>query len=153
MIAVTSDQQRRDQADRRLRQTGVVLIAALLVHSIDHVVRGLDVVTWLVTTAGTIQFIVAAVAVWLVFAGHRQAPPLAMLIGFAGAVGFSSAHLLPQWSLISDPYVGAQMAPGVTWFSWLSALFEIAADLAFGLAGVRAWQANATPATAPLGLG
>lgn len=128
----------RTPEDLLLRRSGIVLLVALLIHGVDHVVRGLDVVTAVVTSAGTVQFVVAIVSVRLVFTRHPSAPALAMLVGFAGAIGFASSHLLPQWSALSDPYVGVDAAPGVTWFSWLSALIEIGADLAFGWAGLRA---------------
>lgn len=138
MIALAHGARALSPAERQLRVTGVLLLAALLLHSTDHVVRGLDVVTGVVLGAGTGQFLFAAVAVAMVFARHPAAPALAMLVGFVGALGFSAAHLLPQWSALSDPYVGAVPAPGVSAFSWVTAVVEIAADLAFGVAGLRA---------------
>jgi hypothetical protein len=46
-------------------------------------------------------------------------------------------RLLPQWSAFSDPFMGTAVAPGVTAFSWFAAAFEIAAGLAFGVAGLQ----------------
>ena len=123
-------------AERWLRYTGAVFLVALLVHASDHLRRGFDVVTDLVFWAGNFQLTMAVVAIVLVFTGNRWAPLLAVAVGFASAIGFTGAHLLPQWSAFSDPFTGAHVAPNVTGFSWFAALFEIAADLAFGFAGL-----------------
>ena len=121
-----------------LQRTAVVFLAAVLVHGADHLRRGLGVVTMLVVAVGTTQLVVGAFVVGLVFARHRMAPAAAAVTGFTSAIGFTLAHLLPEWSALSDPFVGPGVAPGVTWFSWFTALFEIGADVAFGWAGVRA---------------
>jgi hypothetical protein len=128
--------------DRYLRVTAAVFAVAVVVHGADHLRRGVDVVTTVVRDAGAIQFVLGAVAVVLVFRGHRWAPAAAVFVGFASAAGFSAAHLLPHWSAFSDPYVGSVVAPRVNGLSWFSALFGIAADLAFGIAGLRALWAR-----------
>jgi len=133
----------RVAADRFLRVTAAVFAVAVVVHGADHLRRGTDVVTTVVRDAGAIQFVLGAVAVLLVFRGHRWAPAAAVFVGFASAAGFGAAHLLPHWSVFSDPYVGRVVAPRVNGFSWFSALFEIAADVAFGIAGLRALWARA----------
>ncbi len=122
--------------DRILRFTSVVFLAAVLVHGADHVRRGVDVVTTQVLVAGTVQFVLAVVAVALVFRGHRLAPVAAIAVGFASAVGFAAAHLLPHWGAFSDAFTGSQTGSEVTAFSWFTALFEIGADIAFAWAGV-----------------
>ncbi|TML42727.1 MAG: hypothetical protein E6G27_03495 [Actinobacteria bacterium] len=111
--------------------------AAVAVHGADHARRGLDVVTKQVTAAGTIQFVLAAVAVVLVVRRHPWAPLAAIAIGFASAIGFTAAHLLPHWGSLSDSFTGRRVAPNVTALSWATAVFEIGADTAFGWAGVR----------------
>jgi hypothetical protein len=128
----------RQAPDLRLRRMAVVFLAAVVVHGADHARRGVDVVTAQVTWAGTIQFLLAVTAVVLVFRGHPWAPTVAAAIGFASAAGFIAAHLLPYWGSFSDPFTGSAVAPEVSTLSWLTALFEIGADIAFGWAGVRA---------------
>jgi hypothetical protein len=128
--------------DRLLRSTGVVFLVALLVHAADHLRRGFDVLTATVFWAGNFQLAAAVVALVLVFRGHRWAPAAAVMVGFASAVGFTAAHLLPHWSTFSDSFTGAEVAPDVTAFSWFAALFEIGADLAFGWAGLRMLRAR-----------
>jgi len=129
--------------DQWLRITAAVFAVAVVVHGIDHLRRGVDVVTTVVRDAGAIQFVSGAVVVFLVFRRHRWAPAAAAFVGFASAAGFAAAHLLPHWSAFSDPYTGSVVAPNVNGFSWFSALFEIAADLAFGIAGLQALRARA----------
>jgi hypothetical protein len=130
--------------DRLLRATAVVFLIALLVHAADHLRRGFDVLTPTVFWAGNLQLTLAVIAVVLVFRGHRWAPAAAIAVGFPSAIGFTAAHLLPQWSTFSDSFTGAHPAPDVTGFSWFAALFEIGADLAFGFAGVHALRTRST---------
>ena len=123
--------------ERFLRTAGVVFAVALVVHAADHFRRGMDVLTTQVNLAGNFQFVMAAVTLYLVFTRRPAAPYFAVVVGFVSAAGFIAAHLLPHWSAFSDSFTGAHHAPGVTWFSWFAALFEIAADLLLGYAGVR----------------
>ena len=136
--------------DRVLRPAGVVFVAALLVHGLDHLRRGIDVMTTQVFVGGNIQFALAFVAFALVIRRHRLAPVAAIAVGFGSALLFVTAHLLPDWGAFSDAYVGSPAAPNVTAFSWFTALFEIAADIAFGCAGVIALRRRTTPAPRPL---
>jgi len=128
--------------ERVLRISAVVFAVALAVHGADHLRRGLDVMSTLVRNVGGVQFVTGALAVVLVFRRHRLAPAVAVVVGFLGAIGFVAAHLLPHWSAFSDPFTGSQVAPGVNGFSWFAALFEIAADFAFGVAGLRVLRAQ-----------
>ena len=132
----------RQASERLLRMTAAVFAVAVVVHGADHLRRGIDASTELVRGAGALQFIAGAIAVVLVFRGHRSAPVWAASVGLASAVGFAAAHLLPHWSAFSDAYTGSVVAPHVTAFSWFTALFEIAADLAFGIAGLTAVRAR-----------
>jgi hypothetical protein len=125
-----------DDDDRVLRYAAVVFLAALLLHGADHLRRGFDVVTRTVSVAGNVQLVLAVVAVVLVFRRHRLAPLAAIAIGFPSAIGFAAAHLLPHWSSFSDSFTGSDVGANVNALSWAAALFEIAADLTFGVAGV-----------------
>jgi hypothetical protein len=125
-----------------LRAAAAVFAVALLVHAVDHLRRGMDVVTDEVRWAGNIQLALAVLTLALVFTEHRAAPVMAIVVGFGSAIGFTAAHLLPEWSAFSDSFTDAQVAPHVTWFSWLAALFEIFADVLLGAAGVHALRAS-----------
>ena len=136
--------------DKVLRSTSVVFLVAVLVHGADHLRRGVDVMTTQVLVGGNIQFGLAFVAVTLVIRRHRLAPVAAIAVGFGSAVLFVTAHLVPDWGAFSDSYVGSPTAPGVTAFSWFTAMFEIAADVAFGLAGLVALRRGTATAARPV---
>lgn len=120
--------------------TGLFAIA-LLVHGADHFRRGMGSISTTVMTLGSVQTALALVTIALVFAGHRWAPPAAIGIGFASAIGFTVVHLLPDWfGPFSDSFVNAPADAGVTGFSWFAAVFEIVADLLIGVAGLRAYR-------------
>jgi hypothetical protein len=133
-----------DRAERTLRTVGVVFLAALLLHGFDHLRRGFDVITPQVFWLGNLQLTLAVVAVVLVFRRHWWAPAAAVAVGLPSAIGFTAAHLLPHWSPFSDPFTGAAVAPHVTALSWVAALFEIAADLAFAWAGLAVLRVRQT---------
>ncbi|MFD3746074.1 hypothetical protein [Nocardia sp. NPDC058633] len=123
--------------DSTLRAATAVFAVALLVHGADHLRRGMDVTSPLVNALGTLQILFALFTVFLVVRRHSAAPRAAVFIGFASAVGFTIVHLLPDWfGPLSDSFINAPAAAGVTGFSWFAALFEIAADLAIAVAGL-----------------
>ena len=134
------DRDDEQSSEQRLRWIAVVFLVAVTVHGADHMRRGLDVDTTQVTWAGSIQFLLAVIAVVLVYRRHPWAPLAAIAIGFGSAIGFTAAHLLPHWSSFSDSFTGSRVAPNVSVLSWATAVFEIGADLAFGWAGVRVLQ-------------
>ena len=110
---------------------------------------GFDVLTPTVFWAGNFQLVAAILTLVLVFRGHRFAPAAAAAVGFASAIGFTAAHVLPHWSTFSDSFTGSDVASGVTGFSWFAALFEIGADVAFGWAGFRMLRARGYVASEP----
>jgi len=137
MATATLERTRPRAHGGQLRWVAVVFAIAVGVHGVDHVRRGIGVMTTEVTVAGTLQFVLAAVTVALVFRSHPLAPHFAIAVGFASAVGFAAAHLVPHWSSFSDTYTGTHVAPHVTAFSWVTAIFEISADVALGVIGLR----------------
>jgi hypothetical protein len=140
MAMATVNRTRSRAPGAQLRWIAVVFAIAVGAHGLDHARRGIGVMTTEVTVAGTLQFVLAAVTVALVFRGHPLAPPFAIAVGFASAVGFAAAHLVPHWSSFSDSYTGTHVAPHVTAFSWVTAIFEIGADVALGCVGLRTLQ-------------
>jgi hypothetical protein len=146
-----TEQRRSDHADwdSRLRWVAVIFVVALSLHTADHLRRGMNVVPPAVMAAGMVQGVLALLTVVLVFRGSRWAPHGAVVIGFVSALGFAAAHLLPTWGAFSDSFIDPTPAAGVTWFSWVSAVAEILADLLFGVTGVAALASrHATETTA-----
>ena len=122
------------------------MAVALLLHGADHMRRGMNVVPPAVMVGGTLQLILAAVTIVLVFRRNRWAPLAAVGIGYAGAVGFTAAHLLPKWGFFSDSFINAPPWARVTAFSWVTAILEIAANLVFGTIGLMlVRERRATP--------
>ncbi|MFC6013919.1 hypothetical protein [Nocardia lasii] len=126
-----------------LRLTTAIFAVALLVHGADHLRRGMDVTSPLVNTLGTLQVLFALFTVFLVARGRPEGARAAVLIGFASAIGFTVVHVLPDWfGPLSDSFVNAPPELRVTGFSWFAAVFEIAADLAIAVAGLRVLRAR-----------
>ncbi|MGW0180410.1 hypothetical protein [Nocardia sp. NPDC003345] len=122
-----------------LRRVTVIFAIALAVHAADHFRRGMDTVSMLVMTLGVIQMVLAVVTVALVFTRHRWAPAAAIGIGFVSAFAFILVHLFPDWfGPLSDSFINPPASARVTGFSWFAAIFEILADFALGIAGLRA---------------
>ncbi|MGH3739584.1 MAG: hypothetical protein ACRDT6_28890 [Micromonosporaceae bacterium] len=137
--------------ERRLRYAAVIFAVALAVHGADHAHRGFDVVSDQIMWAGNTQIVLALIALGLVAVRHRWAPYAAIVVGFASALGFTAAHLFPSWGVFSDSFLTPAADAGVTWYSWVSAVAEIGADLLFGWAGVdvlRHARAGATQSSA-----
>src|SRR5947208_73094 len=114
-----------ERGARLLRWAAAFYGVAWAIHTADHVRRGTNVVTTEVFVLGT------AAAVFL---KHRWAPALAIVVGVPDGIGIFAAHLLPRWSAFSDAFPGAH-GTGVTAFSWVAAILEIVAALAFAAAG------------------
>lgn len=136
---------------RLFRWAAIAFAVALAVHGADHVRRGLDAVPPAVMVAGTIQLVLAAVTVALVFTRSRWAPHAAIAIGFASAVGFTAAHLLPRWGFFSDSFIAAPPSARITTFSWVSAVLEVIVDLAFAIAGIALLRAGMQTSHRPSG--
>jgi hypothetical protein len=126
-----------------LRTAGVVFAIALVIHGADHFRRGMDVLTPAVFWAGNAQIALSVVTLVLIFRHHRLAPAFAAVLGFASAIGFTAAHVVPHWSTFSDSFTGAHPAPHVTGFSWFAAACEIGAGLYLGIAAVVTMRRDA----------
>lgn len=133
-------------ADRFLVYSALGYAIGMVVHGVDHAIRGVTGDDAQAAWPGTVQVVaailtlaVSAGALALVFRGHRLAPVAAVLIGFGSATVFVLVHLLPRWIALSDSFVAAQAGARVTTYSWATAALEIATALVFGVAGVRAF--------------
>jgi hypothetical protein len=123
-----------------LRWAAALYALGLVVHTIDHVRRGLDAVTPQVLWLGNVSTILGVVAVLLIFTDNRYAAAFAAATGLAVGVGVVAVHLLPRWSEFSDAFPDAT-GTGVTPLSWTVVLIEIAGALAMGVGGTLiSWQ-------------
>lgn len=124
------------RSDRVLNAATMAYAAAFVLHNADHARRGVDASPQPVVWAGTVVAMLTAVIVTLVFTGHPSAPRAAAAGGAAITAGVSFAHLAPVTSVVTDPLT----AQGVSVFSWIAVLAEIATALMLAIAGWRAMQ-------------
>ena len=121
------------ESDGFLRWAAVAFAIGFSAHALDHLRRGLTASPTRVIIVGTVQGVLAVIAVWMAVTGRRRAATAAILVGFGSALLFTYGHLLPVSldSFVSPPH------RSVTWFSWATAVAEIGTGIVFGIAGVR----------------
>jgi len=124
------------KSDRALKVSAIALVAAFTVHGIDHLNRGLHFESALILVLGTVQSLLVGLAVALVITGNRWAAAVAVVVGSLNATGFTLQHLLPDWfGPLSDSFIHAPPARHVTAWSWLFAVLDVMAAIAFAVAG------------------
>ena len=124
------------KSDRALEVTALALVAAFTIHGIDHLTRGLHFESALILVLGAVQSLLVGLAVVLVIVRHRWAAAAAVLVGSLNATGFTVQHLLPDWfGPLSDSFIHAPPARHVTAWSWLFAVLDVVAAIAFAGAG------------------
>jgi hypothetical protein len=114
------------------RWAAILYASGTLLHTLDHLRRGTDVVTTQVLWAGSISTPIAIVAISLALAGYRYAPVIAVAFGIPHAVGISAVHLLPHWGVLSDSLTTNGGSP----ISYVAVLAEIIGALCFAAAGL-----------------
>jgi hypothetical protein len=121
--------------ERPLRWAAVLFAVGWGVHVADHLRRGMAASPHAIMVGGMIQGLFVVLAILMAVTGRRRAPEAAIAVGFASAILFTYAHLLPSYfpayqdSFVSGPRIN------VTWFSWISAAAEIGTGIVFGIAG------------------
>ena len=127
------------KSDRALEVTAIALVAAFTIHGIDHLNRGLHFESGLILVLGTVQSLLVGLAVALVITRNRWAAAAAVVVGCLNATGFTVQHLLPDWfGPLSDSFIHAPPARHVTAWSWLFAVLDVVAAIAFAVAGAGA---------------
>ena len=121
-----------DRTGARLIAAGWIFAAGSAVHLLDHLRRGQGSVTETLYWAGNLALVLQVVVITLVLTRHRLGPLAAAAAGFPLALGFASAHWLPEWSAMSDPVWEIE---SLTWFSYLASGLEVTGAIAVGLAG------------------
>lgn len=114
------------------RWAAIFYATGTLLHTLDHLRRGTDVVTSQVLWAGSVSTPVVIVAILLALAGYRYAPVLAVGFGFPHAIGIAAVHLLPHWGVLSDSLTSHAGSP----VSYVAVFAEIIGALCFAAAGL-----------------
>jgi hypothetical protein len=120
-----------------LKATAVLYIAGYLIHSADHVARGLALTPPATFWLGTVALLPAGMIVALALLDHRLAPALAVLAGTSTAVAASLIHLPPPWSVFSEPF---RTNVGIA--DWLTLVAMVGSAVAFAAVGAAALRAR-----------
>lgn len=91
--------------ENRLRTPALVFIATWVLHTSDHIRRGLENTSDGVTWAGTVAAILSAVALTLIFTRHRSAATVSAVVFPSLAFGVTATHVAPDWGYFSEPLV------------------------------------------------
>ncbi len=112
----------------------LLLVALLVVHTLDHVLRQDAPVPAATAFAGLAGIVAAVFALGLALAAHRLAPAGTAFVGIATAVGFVAIHVFPEWSVFSQPYADIDADA----ISWTAMIVPAVVGVGVGAIGVRA---------------
>ena len=121
------------RARRELVAANMLLATMLVLHALDHELRQEAAVPAGTATAGTVGFVAVLAALVLALRGSRLAPIATAAVGLAIAAGFVAAHVLPEWSALSQPYGDID----VDALSWIAMLLPMLVGAGVGLASLR----------------
>jgi hypothetical protein len=116
-----------------LGRAALLLVAADVLHALDHTRQGRSLATE-VYAAGVTGWIALAVLLLLVARRHRLAPMYAAAVGLSVAAGFVAVHVAPHWSAFSDPYPDAHLDA----LSWALVVVPVLAGLNVTVQALRA---------------
>jgi hypothetical protein len=125
----------RRWGDTALMVANLVLLATVLLHSVDHALiqeRGIRALSFEVMLGGISITAVSALSLAVALRGDRRAPLVALLAGPWVAAGVIVGHFIPYWSEFSDPYKDADLEA----VSYVLALATAAAGVALAAVAV-----------------
>jgi hypothetical protein len=118
----------------------IAAFAMDLVHDLDHIRRH-NYSPIAVRSLGFFALAAGILVVTLAVGRSKLAVPLACLYGFASGVGLFAVHVLPHWSLFSDPLTIYH----VDALSWTIVGVTIVVDLALGIGAAARLSAGTAP--------
>ena len=121
-----------DVNGRKLLVAHLAFIAAMLLHTLDHIRQGTGRLSVGVLAGGSFLSLIAVAPLWLTVRRHPKAPLVATIVGFYTAVAVTAAHILPNWGVFSDPYPDLSLDT----YSWAVMLAEIGMGVVFGSVGL-----------------
>jgi hypothetical protein len=136
--------ERPARVDSGLRWASFALLAAVILHDLDHLRQGRSVEP-LVVAIGVVGDIAVITMAVLALRGSRLAPQAAVLVGFANFFGFIAVHVVPDWGPLADGYPDIS----VDGLSWAIVYIPMAAALWLGIAGLV--RLRSAPRPTPLG--
>ena len=108
---------------RRLLLANLALAILLAGHVADHTLRqpADEQLSLVAGLPGLLGALAVFVSLALVALGYRHAARVAGTVGLLTALGFVAVHLVPDWSMFSDPYADRDLDAG-SWIQMLAAL-------------------------------
>jgi len=108
---------------RRLLLANLALAILLAGHVADHTLRqpADEQLSLVAGLPGLLGALAVFVSLALVAFGYRHAAQVAGTVGLLTALGFVAVHLVPDWSMFSDPYADRDLDAG-SWIQMLAAL-------------------------------
>jgi hypothetical protein len=116
----------------RLTLASVAYLLMTAIHDLDHVRQGRPLATEVVAI-GIVSVVASVTVLILSLRGHPFAPFAAIILGVGSLIGFVAVHLIPRWSVLSDPYGEA----GVDALSYGIVYATMAAGAYLALVGFR----------------
>ena len=117
-----------------------------LVHDLDHIRRG-NYSPIPVRVGGFLALAGGILMITLAIRRNRFAVPFACFYGLATGAGLIAVHVLPHWSLFSDPLTAYR----VDALSWGILALNIAVDFALGIGAAARLLGGSTPETLEAG--
>lgn len=116
----------------RLTLASVAYLVMTAIHDLDHVRQGRELApeVWVI---GVVAVVASLTTLALSLRGHPLAPFAAVVLGIGSLVGFTAVHLVPRWSVLSDPYGEA----GVDALSYAIVYATMVAGAYLAVAGLR----------------
>lgn len=126
-----------DSRDPALTWASFALLAAVVLHDLDHLRQGRSIEAPVVGI-GVLGDIAIITLMVLVLRGHRLAPLAATVVGFANVLGFLAVHVVPDWGPLSDGYPDLP----VDGLSWALVYIPMAAALWLGFTGLASLRSS-----------
>jgi hypothetical protein len=111
----------------------LLLVAVLVIHTLDHALRQTATVNTAGQLVGLLGFIVAISSLALAMTGGERSPLVTAVAGIGIGLGFVAVHLLPHWSTFSQPYSSIP----VDTVSWFGLIIPALAAFGVGIVGLR----------------
>lgn len=113
-----------------------VLLALQGLHGLDHLTLQERPLEPQVAALGILESTAVFLTLLLALRGRPEAPLAAIAAGGFTALAFATAHLLPRWGFLSDPYA-EQSLGAVSWGVMFAGLAAALALAAAGIVGLR----------------
>jgi hypothetical protein len=122
-----------DATRTRLTLASLAYLILNVMHTLDHIRQSRPLPTEL-DVVGAVSITASIVVLVLAIRAHPLAPLACLALGVASVAGLIVVHLVPHWSVFSDPYYDANV--DALSYGLLGLLIASGAYLA--LAGMRA---------------